>query len=65
MNAAVHSLECDGQSTYKMQDQATVPDIYLIGHSHGLSVLDGITDWREKISADAQLDPRYSDSFQA
>ncbi len=40
------------------------PDFYLIAHSHGLSLLDGITDWRKKKLVVDEHDPRYGEAFQ-
>lgn len=41
-----------------------VPDLYLIAHSHGVSLLDGITDWRTKKLVVNEHDPRYGEAFQ-
>jgi hypothetical protein len=41
------------------------PDLYLIAHSHGVSLLDGITDWRERLKGAGGQDPRYGNAFQA
>jgi hypothetical protein len=42
----------------------TAPDFYLIAHSHGVSLLDGITDWRKQKSVVDEHDPRYGEAFQ-
>jgi hypothetical protein len=42
----------------------TAPDFYLLAHSHGVSLLDGMTDWREAHGRGATHDPRYGDAFQ-
>lgn len=41
-------------------------DFALIGHSHSVALLDGITNWRQKISAtgNPEADHRYGQSFQ-
>lgn len=40
------------------------PDFYLIAHSHGVSLLDAITDWRNKMSLVDEFDSRYGKAFQ-
>jgi hypothetical protein len=42
----------------------TAPDFYLIAHSHGVSLLDGITDWRKQKLVVDDHDPRYGEAFQ-
>jgi hypothetical protein len=42
----------------------TTPDFYLIAHSHGVSLLDGISDWRKRFRVGGEHDPRYGDAFQ-
>jgi len=39
------------------------PDFFLLAHSHGVSLLDGVTDWRSKLGAGAPPDARYGPSF--
>lgn len=42
----------------------TAPNFFLIAHSHGVSLLDGITDWRSVLRKDVDPDPRYGQAFQ-
>src|SRR5687767_9731919 len=37
---------------------------YLIAHSHGVSLLDGVTNWRDRLRVRSNRDQRYGDSFQ-
>ena len=41
-------------------------DFVVVGHSHAVAFLDGVTDWRKHIASTTHLpsDPRYSDAFQ-
>lgn len=41
-----------------------MPDFYLIAHSHGVSLLDGITDWRSEWRPKCEQDGRYGAPFQ-
>lgn len=40
------------------------PDFFLLAHSHGVSLLDGMTNWREGHRKDTDGDPRYGEAFQ-
>jgi hypothetical protein len=40
-----------------------LPDFFLLAHSHGVALLDGITDWRSKLAEGAPADARYGPSF--
>jgi len=40
------------------------PDFFLLAHSHGVSLLDGMTDWRSALGKDVDPDPRYGQAFQ-
>lgn len=40
------------------------PDFHLIAHSHGVSLLDGVSNWREKLHSPGEHDPRYGAAFQ-
>jgi hypothetical protein len=42
----------------------TAPDFCLLAHSHGVALLDGITDWRGAFSNNFPRDPRYGQAFQ-
>lgn len=44
--------------------EETSLDFHLIAHSHGVSLLDGITNWREKVRSPGANDPRYGAAFQ-
>jgi hypothetical protein len=40
-------------------------DIYLIGHSHIVAMLDAVTNWRDKIDKEPTQDSRFGTVFQA
>lgn len=41
-------------------------DFVVLGHSHAVAFLDGVTDWRRHLAPPAQVpdDPRYGEAFQ-
>lgn len=41
-----------------------MPDFFLLAHSHGVSLLDGATDWRARLKGDSGSDARYGAPFQ-
>jgi hypothetical protein len=42
---------------------AAAPDFFLLAHSHGVSLLDGATDWRARLRGGSGSDPRYGAAF--
>ncbi len=48
-----------------MTTTATSADFFLLAHSHGVALLDGISDWRESgIVGVSDRDARFGDAFQ-
>jgi hypothetical protein len=41
-----------------------VPDCYLLANSHGVALLDAVTDWRTGVTAVPELKPQYGEAFQ-
>lgn len=42
----------------------TTPDFHLIAHSHGVAVLDAVSNWRKQLNSLGEHDPRYGAAFQ-
>jgi hypothetical protein len=40
------------------------PDLYLLAHSHGIALLDALTDWRARLKSGGAADPRYGEAYQ-
>ena len=40
------------------------PDLYLLVHSHGIALLDALTDWRARLKSGGATDPRYGAAYQ-
>jgi hypothetical protein len=43
--------------------RSSAPELFLLAHSHGVSLLDALTDWRSKLDSSAPPDARYGPSF--
>ena len=40
------------------------PDFFLLAHSHGVALLDAISDWRSRVDRNVAPDPRHGAAFQ-